>query len=434
MPTSAPVENATLALHGGTPAVSGTHEAMFRWPIITEEDEMAVLEVLRAGKMSGVEVTKKYEAEFAAWHGVKFALAHNNGTASLHAALWACGVGAGDEVIGPSFTYWASVLPALNLGASVVFADIDPRSLTLDPNDIEKRITPRTKAIVAVHYCGHPCDMDPIMAIARRHGLKVVEDNSHAQGARYKGRLTGTLGDVAGISLMSGKSLACGEGGMLLTDDPVLYERAVAFGHYERTGGASRYTAQSSTLNSVDLQKYAGVPLGGFKYRMHQLSSALGRVQLKHYAARSAEIRSAMTRFWSLLEGTPGIRPHRIDTPDSHMGGWYNPLAHYVPEELNNTPVETFCAALRAEGVPAQPGANAPLHAHLVFHEADIYHDGRATNQTPTRFGDLPVTSAVSRRCFNVPWFKHDDAEIIAQYAHAIKKVAANCSALKSLS
>ena len=430
MSTSAAITNPTsaLAIHGGTPAVTDTHEDMFRWPIVTTEDETAVLEVLRAGKMSGLEVTKQYEAEFAAWHGVKFALAHNNGTASLHAAMWACGVGAGDEVIGPSFTYWASVLPALNLGASVVFADIDPRSLTIDPKDIEKRITPRTKAIVAVHYCGHPCDMDPIMALARKHGIKVIEDNSHAQGSRYKGRLTGTLGDVAGISLMSGKSLACGEGGMLLTDNAEIYERAVAFGHYERTGGASRYTAPTSTLNSIELQKFAGVPLGGFKYRMHQLSSAFGRVQLKHYAERSAEIRRAMARFWALLEGTPGIRPHRIDTPESHMGGYYSPLAHYVPEELHGTSVETFCEALRAEGVPCYPGANAPLHSHLVFHEADIYHDGRATNLTPTHFGDLPVTEAIPRRCFGVPWFKHDDAAIIAQYAEGIRKVASKYS------
>jgi perosamine synthetase len=256
--------DAALAVHGGHAAVTGTHEDLFRWPIITAEDEAAVLEVLRSGKMSGIEVTKQFESEFAAWHGAAYALAHNNGTASLHAAMWACGVGSGDEVIGPSLTYWASVLPALNLGASVVFADIDPRSLTIDPRDIEKRITPRTKAIVAVHYCGHPCDMDPIMALARKHGIKVIEDVSHAQGAHYKGRLVGTIGDVAGISLMSGKSLACGEGGMLMTNDPVLYERAIAFGHYERTGGPSRYTSMESSLTAAELKKYAGVPLGGF--------------------------------------------------------------------------------------------------------------------------------------------------------------------------
>ena len=421
-----------LAIDGGPKAVPAPHDELFKWPIITEEDEAAVLTVLRSGKMSGLDITQKFEQEFAAWHGVPYALAHNNGTASLHAAMWACGVGAGDEVIGPSLTYWASVMPALSLGASIVFADIERESLTIDPDDIERKISPRTRAIVAVHYCGHPCDMDRIMALARRHNIKVIEDVSHAQGAHYKGRLCGTIGDVAGISLMSGKSLACGEGGMLMTRDAQIYERAIAFGHYERTGGASRYTNQTSTLSDSDLSKYAGVPLGGFKYRMHQLSSAVGRVQLKHYAARIKEIQKAMNRFWTLLEGVPGIYPHRIRTPHSDMGGWYNALALYRAEELGGTSLENFCNAVRAEGAPCHGGINSPLHRHPVFHDADIYREGkptmlansRAEIDSRVRIGSLPVTESISNCCLGVPWFKHDHAELIAQYAEAFKKVA----------
>ena len=122
-----------------------------------------------------------------------------------------------------------------SLGGTVVFSEIDPDTLTMDPDDIEHRITERTKAIVPVHYCAYPADMDPIMDIAERHGLKVIEDVSHAQGGRYKGRLLGTIGHIGAMSIMSGKSLACGEGGFLVTDDQALYERAAAFGHYERT-------------------------------------------------------------------------------------------------------------------------------------------------------------------------------------------------------
>ena len=423
-------EAAMLAIYGGPKAVAGTNEDLFRWPIITAEDEAAVLEVLRGGKMSGIDVTQKFEQEFAAWHGAKFCLGHCNGTASLLAAMWACGVGAGDEVIGPSFTYWASVMPALSLRASIVFADIDAESLCIDPRDIERKITPRTKAIVAVHYCGHPCDMDAIMTIARKHNVKVIEDVSHAQGARYKGRLCGTIGDVAGISLMSGKSLASGEGGMLMTNDAKIYERAIAFGHYERTGGASRYTNQSGTLSDSDLSKYAGVPLGGVKNRMHQLSSALGRVQLKHYAARIAEIQRAMNRFWSLLEGVPGIHPHKIRTPDSDMGGWYSALGLYRAEELGGLALEQFCEIVRAEGAPCYPGANAPLHLNPVFHDADIYNEGRptilahSTRDLRTRIGDLPATESMPRRCYSIPWFKHDQPDVIAQYAEAFKKAA----------
>src|SRR5439155_6947124 len=138
--------------------------------------------------------------------------------------------------------------------------------------DIERWITPRTRAIVAVHYLGHPADMDSILDIARRHGLRVIEDASHAHGAIYKGKKVGTFGDVAAFSLMSGKSFAIGEGGILLTNDQTIYERAIAFGHYER----------HATLTIEDLADAAGLPLGGHKYRMHQLSSAVGRIQLKN--------------------------------------------------------------------------------------------------------------------------------------------------------
>jgi dTDP-4-amino-4,6-dideoxygalactose transaminase len=181
---------------------------IFAWPIITEEDEAAVLEVLRRGAMSARDVTLQFEEEYARWQGNTYALGFNNGTSALQTAMWAVGVRAGDEVISLSVTYWATILPCLSLGATPVFAEIDPDTLTLEPNDLEHRVTERTRAIVAQHNYGHPSEMDSIMAIAKRHGLKVIEDISHAQGSLYKGRQLGTFGDVSGISLMSQKSLA----------------------------------------------------------------------------------------------------------------------------------------------------------------------------------------------------------------------------------
>ena len=136
-----------------------------------------------------------------------------------------------------SITYWASCLGAIHLGASVVFADVDPDTLTLDPKSFEAHITPRTKAVVPVHVYGQPCDMDPIMAIARKHGIKVIEDVSHAQGGLYKGRKLGTIGDCGAMSLMTGKSFAIGEGGMFVTDDKELYRRVVRWGQYVGGGG-----------------------------------------------------------------------------------------------------------------------------------------------------------------------------------------------------
>lgn len=413
-----------LALFGGPKAVQQVPEDMFKWPIITEEDEAAVLEVLRNGGMSGTDVTKQFEKEFADWLKVPFALGFHNGTAAIQAAMYGCGVGVGDEIIVPSITYWASALQAFSLGATMVFADIDPDTLCIDPNDIEHRITERTKAIVVVHYLGYPAEMDAIMAIANKHNIKVIEDVSHSQGGMYKGRKLGTIGHVGAMSLMSGKAFAIGEAGMLVTGDREIYERAIAFGHYERYG---------NDIQTEDLKPYRGLPLGGYKYRMHQLSSAVGRVQLKYYEERIAEIDRAMNYFWDRLEGLPGIRPHRPDKRlGNYNGGWYACHGIYVAEELGGLSVTRFCEALRAEGVPSVPGCNLPLHLHPVFNEADIYGHGKPTRIAHTDrdvrqpAGSLPVSEKVGTRVYSIPWFKHDRRDIIDQYVRAFYKVTEN--------
>ena len=418
-----------LALFGGPKAIQSEPGDLFTWPIVTEEDEQAVLEVLRRGAMSDTDVTIQFEQEFAAWQGTRFALGYCNGTASLQGALFGCGVGIGDEVICPSLTYWASAVPAMTLGASVVFAEVDPNTLCLDPRDIEHRITERTRAIMVVHYMGHPADMDSILAVARRHKIKVIEDVSHAQGGLYKGRKLGTFGDVSAMSLMSAKSFAIGEAGILVTDDRDMYERAVAFGHYERYG---------DSISGETLAPYRGLPMGGAKHRMHQLSSAMGRVQLKYYDQRCAEIRRAMNRFWDLLEGVPGLRAHRVPADsDSTMAGWYAPHGLYRPEELGGLSVARFCEAVRAEGFPGcTPGVNSCLHLHPLFHTADVYGHDRPTNlafanrdlRQPA--GSLPVSEGIGARTYGIPWFKHDRPAIIEEYALAFRKAAENHRAL----
>jgi perosamine synthetase len=414
-----------LALLGGPKAVQSDPGDTFRWPIITPEVEEAVLEVLRAGKMSGIDVTKEFEKEYAAWQGVQYALAHNNGTAALHAAMFGVGIGKGDEIICPSITYWASCLPVFSLGGTVVFADIDPETLNIDPNDIERRITERTKAILVVHYQGYPADMDRIMAIARRHRLAVIEDGSHAHGALYKGRMVGSIGDVSAFSLMSGKSLACGEGGILLTNDRRIYERAMIFGHYER----------AADITLPDLAEGVGLPWGGYKYRMHQLTSAVGRVQLRNYPAQMAEIDEAMNYFWDLLEGLPGIRAHRPPKGSGlTMGGWYMPSGLYHPEELSGLSLYRFCQAVSAEGSICVPGCNKALHLHPLLNTVDVYGQDRPTRlanlpdgvdirQPP---GSLPVAEGIQERVFGVPWFKRFRPKVIEEHAAAFRKVIEN--------
>jgi dTDP-4-amino-4,6-dideoxygalactose transaminase len=414
-----------LALLGGPKAVQTDPGNTFDWPIVTPEIQDAVLEVLRAGAMSGTDVTREFEKEFAAWHGMEYALAHNTGTAALHGAMYGLDIGHGDEVICPSITYWASCLPVYSLGGTVVFADIDPETLCIDPNDIEHRISARTKAIVVVHYEAYPADMTPILEIARRHGIKVIEDPSHAHGALYNGSLVGTMGDVAGFSLMSGKSLACGEGGILMTNDQRVYERALVFGHYARHG----------EITIEDIAASARLPWGGYKYRMHQLTSAMARVQLKSYPAQMAEIDRSMNAFWDLTEGVPGIKAHRPPKGSGMtMGGWYAPSGLYRPEELQGLSVHRFCQAVSAEGASCSPGCNKALHLHPLFNTLDVYHQGKPTRianlpdgvdvrQAP---GSLPIAEGIQERVFRIPWFKRYHREVIEEYAAAFRKVAEN--------
>ncbi|NQU10269.1 DegT/DnrJ/EryC1/StrS family aminotransferase [bacterium] len=427
-----------LALLGGPKPVAQDPGNLFHWPIVTQEDEDAVVAVLRAGSMSGTDVTRQFEQEFAEWIGMKHALGFCNGTAALLSSMWACGVGAGTEVICPSMTYWASGLPALQLGAALNFADIERDSLCIDPDDIEHRIGPKTKAIIVVHYAGYPADMDRILPIARKHGVQVIEDVSHAHGALYKGRKVGTFGDLAAMSMMGGKSFAIGEAGMMVTNDHDLFEHCVAFGFYELTGLATDWAPAATKLQNPELSRFAGLPLGGVKHRLNQTCSAMGRVQLKHYPERIAAIQQAMNRFWDLLEGVPGLRAHRPPQDSgSTMGGWYAPHGLYRADELGGLPCAKFCEAVRAEGVAVcNPGANFPLHTHPLFHEADIFRQGKPTmiafGQRDVRQGQgtLPVAESIGEIAFGIPWFKHDRPELIEEYANAYRKVALQAAKL----
>ena len=414
-----------LAIKGGPKAIpEQPYPELFKWPIIGPEEDEAVLDVLHNNKFSGTDITEKFQEEFAAWIGAKYAIAYCNGTMSLTSAMFGIGLGAGDEIICPTKTYWGSVSQACYFGASAVFCNIDD-NLSMDPDDIERCITPRTKALMVVHYLSYPCDMDRIMAIARKHNLKVIEDVSHAQGGLYKGKRLGTFGDVGAMSLMSGKSFAAGELGILVTNDRTVYERAMAFGHYERNN-------EKYITDTPELKSYYHIALGGAKGRANQLCSALARIQLKYYDERCKEIRKAMNYFWDLLEGLPGIRAIRVDeSTGSNMAGWYCPHGMYYPEELGGLSVSKFCEAVRAEGYGGGwDGANFCLHTHDYFKTFDFNHLGKpsriAYDDVDMRPSDDACKPSESKFCFSVPWFKHYDKEWIEKYAEAFKKVVVN--------
>ncbi|MBQ7045128.1 MAG: aminotransferase class I/II-fold pyridoxal phosphate-dependent enzyme [Clostridia bacterium] len=404
-----------LALLGGTPVIEKTDEAMFKWPIITQEDEDAALDVIRNNKFSGTDITEKFCDEFAQWQGRKYALAYTNGTMSLAAAMFAIGLTRGDEIICTTKTYWASIVQANNFGAKAVFCNIDD-NLSMDPTDLERCITEKTKAIMVVHYASYPCDMDAIMAIAKKHNLLVIEDVSHAQGGMYKGKKVGTFGDVAAMSMMSGKSFAAGELGMLVTDNRKIYERALAYAHHERFD--AKHIEECDDLKSL-----YHIALGGVKGRANQLCSAIARVQLKYYDERCAEINKAMNYFWDLLEGQPGIRPIRTNEAEgSTMAGWYATQGLYVSEELHGLSVERFCEAVREEiDGHCVAGGNFCLHKHNFFREYA---------ETPSDVNDEVLNVSLSKECFSIPWFKHFDKATIEAYAEGYKKVIRNHEAL----
>lgn len=422
-----------LAIFGGEPLfkdeICKEVKDMMKWPIITKEDEDAALDVIRNNSFSARDITEKFEREFADWIGTKYAAAFCNGTMSLAAAMFAIGLGKGDEIICPTKTYWASAVQATTFGASAVFCNVD-ENLSMDPDDIERLISDKTKAIMVVHYVAYPADMDRIMAIAKKHNLLVIEDVSHAQGGLYKGKRLGTFGDIGAMSLMSTKSFSAGELGIIVTNNKKLHERALAYGHYDRN-------TEEYITESEDLFPYYRIALGGVKGRANQLCSAIARVQLKYYDERCKEIRKAMNYFWDLLEDVPGISGIRADeSQGSNSAGFYCAPGKYIPEELNGLDIEIFAKAVNAQlGGGFEwivPGANYCLHTHNFFKTFDFDHNGQ-----PSRIANLDrdvreldkslkQSEATQKRCFYAPWFKIYNQEWLEKIANEIKFVVEN--------
>ncbi|MGI8913050.1 MAG: DegT/DnrJ/EryC1/StrS family aminotransferase [Chloroflexota bacterium] len=314
-----------LALEGGTKAV--TLPFRDRWQEVSDDEVAAVttlLEQVRAGTGGWYDVLDAFEREYAEFVGAKYALAHSNGTATLHAAIFAAGVKAGDEVIVPSYTWHASITPILHCGGTPVYCDIDRATFTADPADVERKVTSRTKAIVVTHVFGNPAKMDELMAIAERHGLTVVEDASHAHGGSYDGKSVGTLGNVGCFSLQASKAVSAAEGGIATTDDPDLLDRMVILGHYGRIQ-KKRATDTFTDLHEIGL---------GVKYRANPLGIAMARAQLRRLPALNAKRRAWFAWLNDALADLPGFRPQQVyPSLDYSRGG--EACGEEVPEGLS---------------------------------------------------------------------------------------------------
>lgn len=274
-------------------------EVPFARPAIGQEEIDAVTDTLRSGWITLGPRTKRFEQDFAKYLGVPEALALSSGTAGLHLAFVALGLGSGDEVIVPTYTFASTAISVMHVGAKPVLVDVEPRTLTLASDAVERALTPRTKAIVPVHLAGTACDMGPLLELARHRGIAVVEDAAHALPTRYDGKLVGTLGDVTVFSFYATKTLATGDGGMVVAREPERLRAmrvlslhgmdADAWGRYGK-GGSWRYD----------------VTAPGFKYNMTDIAAAMGIEQLKKleaHTARRTEIATAYTRAFAGLPG-----------------------------------------------------------------------------------------------------------------------------------
>lgn len=321
---------------------------------IEEDDIEEVIGVLRSDYLTTGPKIAEFEKLVADYVGAKYAVAISNDTAALHAACHAAGIGPGDEVITTPITFAASSNCVLYCGGTPVFADVDPKTYNIDPEDIKRKITSKTKAIIPVHLAGQPCDMDAIHAIAKEHHLIVIEDAAHALGSEYKGKMIGSMSDMTTFSFHPVKPITTGEGGMIVTNDETLYKKLVLFRSHGITRDESQMTRNEGSwfYQQIDL---------GYNYRMTDIQCALGCTQMKkldRFIARRREIVERYNEAFADCENI--VIPYQL--PDT-KSGWHL----YIIQVKNKDRKEVF-DALRAEGI----GVNVhyiPVYYHPYYQE-----------------------------------------------------------------
>jgi dTDP-4-amino-4,6-dideoxygalactose transaminase len=359
------------------------NESRWRVPLsdIEVDDELAgaVMDAVRSGWWSMGPRVNEFEREFAQFCRVEHAVAVANGTAALHLALLAVGCGPGDEVIVPSLNFVAAANTIVHTGAEPVFCDIvGPDELNLDPADVEATVTPRTKAVVVLHYGGYPCAMDEIDEIAERHGLVVVEDAAHAPGASLGGRMCGTLGRVGCFSFFSNKNLPVGEGGMIVTDDGELAARLrLLRSHGMTTLTWDRHRGHASSYDVVT---------AGFNYRLDEVRAVVGLVQLRRLPEENAARARITARYRESLNGRHGL------TMPFRSGSAGRVSSHHLavvllPEGADRNEVR---AALEAEGIQTSVHY-PPIHTFTQY---------RSAEPRP-----LPQTEALAERILTLPLY-----------------------------
>lgn len=332
----------TPAILGGNPAIK--HPGWPSWPIWKQEtDEKKLLEVMRSGVWSRNKIVDEFEQKWAELIGSKRSLAVVNGTNALNTSLAQLGIGWGDEVLVSSYTFIASVSCILFNGAIPVFVDVDPHTFQMNPDKIEEKITPNTKAIIPVHILGLPCNMEKIMSIAKKHNLIVVEDACQAWLAEVNGKKVGTFGDAGCFSFQNSKNMAIGEGGAIVSDNDEFMDRCYSYHNYGNPYG--------STAGQIT----AGTVMIGTKLRITEYQAAIGLAQMERLKVQTDLRNENATYLKSKIQNTEGIEPYRL-TPNVTKAAFHLFPFLYHKDEFKGLSREKFIAALNAEGVPCSGG------------------------------------------------------------------------------
>lgn len=369
---------APLALLGRVPALDNARHV--RWPVIDLDDREAVLAVLDRGVLSGPRApeVRGLEQEFARYIDTADALATNSGTAALHIALAAVGVGPGDEVVTSAYSFVATALAVLHQQAVPVFVDIETVTGGIHPARLEAAITPRTRALLPVHIHGTPCEIDAVVEIGRRKGIPVIEDACQAHGATFRGQRVGTFGAAAAFSLQSSKSLACGEGGVMVTSDPALLARANRVRMFGEDLSAADDTPWSPERPLDAARAYDSATVG-WMYRTNEMSAALARSQLRRLDAWNARAQANARRLCAALRELPGVTP--MEAPPDRSS-----TVHKLRVRLDGRAVgvdapptrlrDAMLHALRAEGLEVVLWQTVPVPGQRLFRERVGYGGG----------------------------------------------------------
>ncbi|MDD5677105.1 MAG: DegT/DnrJ/EryC1/StrS family aminotransferase [Kiritimatiellae bacterium] len=338
---------AKLAIFGGAPIRA---KPFPKWPVFGREERQRLLAVFNSGKWWYGERVKEFEQKYAQFHDAKYGVSCTNGTAALEMALLACGIGAGDEVIVPPYTFMATASAVMKVNAVPVFADIDLDTCNMDPRATAEKITGKTKAIMPVHFAGLPVDMDAFRQLAKKHHLMLIEDACHSWGSRWKDKGTGALGDCGVFSFQMSKNITSGEGGILLSDSEEIAETARSYSNCGRGKGKAFY------------EHY----LLGSNLRMTELQAAILLGQLSRLKEQTLKREHNVACLERELKGMPGMallkRDKRVTRRSYHMF-----IFRFLPEAWGGVSRDRFLEALKAEGIPAAPGYPIPLYKNPLF-------------------------------------------------------------------